>query len=79
MSSLRARIDEQLQLYSKFLGSNDLVLKSTDLLMRIKEDRSSLELFLQKNSFKGKFVQKPELKIKVEQVEGETLAPQVDL
>jgi hypothetical protein len=47
--------------------------------MRIKEDRSSLELFLQKNSFKGKFVQKPELKIKVEQVEGETLAPQVDL
>jgi hypothetical protein len=65
MSSLRARIEEQLQLYYEFLGFSDLVLKTIDLLMKIEEDRSSLKLFLQK----------PKLKIKVKQVERETPTP----
>jgi hypothetical protein len=52
MSSLRTRIQDQLQFYSKFLGSNDVVLKTTNLLVRIEEDRSSLELFLQKIGLK---------------------------
>jgi hypothetical protein len=48
MSSLEAKVEEQLQLYSKFLGSNDVMLKTTYLPMIIEEDRSNLTLFLQK-------------------------------
>jgi len=52
MSFLRIKIEEQLQLHSKFVGFSDLLLKTIDLPMRIKEDRSSLELFLQKIGLK---------------------------
>jgi hypothetical protein len=78
MSSLIVRICEQLQLYSKFLGSSDVVLKTIDLSMRIEEDRSSLKLFLQKIGLKES-LQKPKLKVKVEQEEGETPTSQVIL
>jgi hypothetical protein len=52
MSSLKARVKEQLQLYLKFLGSNDVVLKTTYLPMKVEEGRSSLKLFLQKLGLK---------------------------
>jgi hypothetical protein len=52
MSSLKAKVEEQLQLYSEFLGSNDVMLKTTYLPMRIGEDRSNLKLFLQKIDLK---------------------------
>jgi hypothetical protein len=78
MSSLRVRIDEQLELYSKFLGSSDVVLKTIEIPMKVEEDRSSLKLFLQTISLKES-LQKLKLKIKVEQVEGEAPTPQVIL
>jgi hypothetical protein len=53
MSSLRVRIDEQLELYSKFLGSSDVVLNTIEIPMKVEEDRSSLKLFA-KNRFEGK-------------------------
>jgi len=37
MSSLKAKVKQQLQLYSKFLGSNDVMLKTIDLPMRVME------------------------------------------
>jgi hypothetical protein len=48
MSFLRVRIDEQLELCSKFLGSHDVVLKTIEIPMKVEEDRSSLKLFLEK-------------------------------
>jgi hypothetical protein len=68
MSFLRTRV-KQLQFCLEFLGSSDVVLKATNLLMRVKEDKSSLKLFMQKIGLKEN-LQKLELKIKVEQVEG---------
>ncbi len=58
-----------LQLYLEFLGSIDIMLKTTNLQMKVDEDRSSLK----------KNLRKPKLKIKVQQVKGETLTPQVSL
>jgi hypothetical protein len=52
MSFLRVRIDEQLELYSKFLGSSDVVLKTIEIPMKVEEDRSSLKPFLQKIGLK---------------------------
>jgi hypothetical protein len=52
MSSLRARVEEQLQLCSKFLGSSDVMLIITYLLMRVEEYRSILKLFLHKQVWK---------------------------
>jgi hypothetical protein len=52
MSSLKAKVREQLQLYSMFLGSNDVMLKTINLPMRVKQDRSNLKLFLQKIGLK---------------------------
>jgi hypothetical protein len=52
MSFLRARVEEQLQLCFKFLGSNDVMLKTTYLPMKVEEGRSSLKLFLQKIGLK---------------------------
>jgi hypothetical protein len=48
ISTLKARVEEQLQLCSKFLVSNDVVLKIIDLLVKVEEDRSNLKLLLQK-------------------------------
>jgi hypothetical protein len=48
MSSVKARVKEQLQLCSEFLGSSDVVLITTYLPMKVKEDKSNLKLFLQK-------------------------------
>jgi hypothetical protein len=56
MSSLRARIKEHLQLCSEFLGSSDIVLTTTYLSMKVKEDKSNLKLFLQKTCLKEKFI-----------------------
>jgi hypothetical protein len=67
ISTLRARVEEQLQLCSKFLVSNDVVLKIIDLLVKVEEDRSNLKLLLQKIGLKEN-LQKPKLKIKVEHV-----------
>jgi len=78
MSSLEAKVEEQLQLYSKFLGSNDVMLKTTYLPMIIEEDRSNLKLFLQKIVLKENLY-KPKLKIKVKQVKGEAPTPQIFL
>jgi hypothetical protein len=44
-----------LQLYLEFLGSIDIMLKTTNLQMKVDEDRSSLK----------KNLRKPKLKIKV--------------
>jgi hypothetical protein len=52
MSSQRARVEKQLQLCLKFLASSDVVLKIIDLLVKVKEDRSSLKLLLQKIGLK---------------------------
>jgi hypothetical protein len=65
-----------LQLCSKFLGSNDEVLIIINLSMRVEEDSSSLELFLQKTDLK-EYMLKPKLRIKVQKVEGEAPTPQV--
>jgi hypothetical protein len=46
--------------------------------MKVEENRSSLKFFLHKTCLK-KNLQKPKLKIKVEQVEGEAPTPQVIL
>ncbi len=46
--------------------------------MKVDENRSSLKLFLQKTSLKEN-LKKPKLKIKIQQVERETLTPQVVL
>jgi hypothetical protein len=78
MSSLRARVEEQLQLCSKFLVSNDVLLKIIDLLVKVEEDRSNLKLLLQKIGLKEN-LQKPKLKIKVEQVKRESPTPKVVL
>jgi hypothetical protein len=78
MSFPRARTEEQLQLYSFLLGFSNVVLKTTNLLMKVEEDRSSLKKLLHKTCLKEN-LQKPELKIKVEQVEVETPTPQVVL
>ncbi len=75
MSFLKTRV-QQLQLCLKFLGFSDVVLKATNLLMRVEKDRSSLKFFMQKIGLKES-MQKLELKIKVEQVEGEAPTPQV--
>jgi hypothetical protein len=48
MSSLKTKAGKQLQLYSMFLGSNDVMLKTIYLPMRVEEQRSNLKLFLQK-------------------------------
>jgi hypothetical protein len=53
-----------LQLCSKFLGFIDVVLKTTNLQMKVDENRSSLKLFLQKTSLKEN-LKKPKLKIKI--------------
>ncbi len=50
-----------LQLCSKFLGSIDVMLKTTNLQMKVDEDRSSLKLLLQKTILK-KNLKKPKLK-----------------
>jgi hypothetical protein len=71
MSFLKARIKEQLQLCLEFLGSSDVVLITTYLPMKVKEDKSNLKLLLQKTCLKES-LQKPKLKIIVQQVEGET-------
>jgi hypothetical protein len=52
MSFLKARVEKQLQLCLKFLGSNDVKLKTTYLPMKVEEGRSSLKLFLQKIGLK---------------------------
>jgi hypothetical protein len=52
MSSLKAKVRKQLQLYSMFLGSNDVIFKTVDLPMRVEEDRSDVKLFLQKIKLK---------------------------
>jgi PP-loop superfamily ATP-utilizing enzyme len=52
MSSLKAKVGKQLQLYSMFLGSSDVMLKTIDLPMIVEEDRSNLKLFVQKISLK---------------------------
>jgi hypothetical protein len=57
MSYLRAKIKEQLQLCLAFLGSSDIVLIITYLPMKVKEDKSNLKLFLQKNMFEGKSIE----------------------
>ncbi len=44
--------------------------------MRVEEDSSSLELFLQKTDLK-EYMLKPKLRIKVQKVEGEAPTPQV--
>jgi hypothetical protein len=67
ISTLKARVEEQLQLCSKFLVSNDVVLKIIDLLVKVEEDRSNLKLLLQKIGLKEN-LQKPKLKIKVEHI-----------
>ncbi len=54
------------------------MLKTTNLLMKVEEDRSSLKFFLHKTCLKEN-LQKPKLKIKVEQVKGEAPTPQVVL
>jgi len=77
MSSLRARVEEQLQLCSKFLVSNDVLLKIIDLLVKV-EERSNLKLLLQKIGLKEN-LQKPKLKIKVEQVKRKSPTPKVVL
>ncbi len=78
MSSLKVKVGKQLQLYSMFLGFNDVILKIIDLPMRVEEHRSNLKLFLQKIGLKES-LQKPKLKIKVKQVEGEASTPQIFL
>jgi hypothetical protein len=52
MSSLKVKVGKQLQLYSMFLGFNDVILKIIDLPMRVEEHRSNLKLFLQKIGLK---------------------------
>jgi hypothetical protein len=52
MSSLRAKIEEQLQFYLEFLGSNDVMLKTTYLPMKVEEGRSNLKLSLKKIGLK---------------------------
>jgi len=74
MPFLKTRV-EQLQFCLEFLGSSDVMLKATHLLMRVE---SSLKFFMQKICLKES-LQKLELKIKVEQVEGEAPTPQVVL
>ncbi len=51
MSFLKTRV-QQLQLCLKFLGFSDVVLKATNLLMRVEKDRSSLKFFMQKIGLK---------------------------
>jgi len=51
MSFLKTRV-EQLQVCLKFLGSSDVVLKVTNMLMKVEKDRSSLKFFMQKISLK---------------------------
>jgi len=77
MSFLKIKV-EQLQLCLEFLGSSDVVLKATNLLMRVEKERSRVKFFMQKIGLEES-LQKLELKIKVEQVEGEAPTPQVVL
>ncbi len=75
MSFLKARVEKQLQLCLKFLGSNDVKLKTTYLPMKVEEGRSSLKLFLQKIGLKESL--QKELKIKLEQILRESPTPQI--
>jgi hypothetical protein len=52
-----------LQLCLEFLGSIDVMLKITNLQMKVDENRSSLKLFLQQTSLKEN-LKKPNLKSK---------------
>jgi hypothetical protein len=51
MSSLKARVQKKLQLYLELLGSNDVMLKTTYLPMRI-GGKLGFKLFLQKIGLK---------------------------
>jgi hypothetical protein len=52
MSSLKARVQKKLQLYLELLGSNDVMLKTTYLPMRIEGGKLGFKLFLQKIGLK---------------------------
>ncbi len=54
MSSLQAQVEEQFQLFAKFLGLSAIVLGNGNLLMKLENESSSLKVYLQKSSLREK-------------------------
>jgi hypothetical protein len=46
MSSLQAQVEEQFQLFAKFLGLSAIVLGNGNLLMKLENESSSLKVYL---------------------------------
>jgi len=72
MSSLQAKVEEQFQLYLRFLGPSVVVVRNFELPLTIEHvdnNSPSLRVYLQKTG----------LKTKVEQIEKQKLGSKVDL
>ncbi len=75
MSSLWVQIEEQFPICAKFLGPSATILWNANLLVKLKNESSSLKVHLQKSSLKEKEKQEliskvnlkePNLQVKVE-------------
>ncbi len=84
MSSLWAQVEKQFQLRAEFLGPSAKVLGNANLPLKLKNESSSLKVYLQKSGLREKeeqeLISKVDLQVKVKcQVDEQNQGSKVDL
>ncbi len=79
MFSLWAQVEKQFQLCAKFLGPNAKVLGNANLPLKLKNESSSLKVYLQKSGLREKEKQNLISKIDLKEKEKQKLISKVDL